>query len=140
MNRKLKIDKSFKPSEAIEADEIYPNGIFVFNISRLIEFIDSNPDLFIREKKQVKEIYKYSSNLNEPHLEKVDITKPAIFGEIAPGRYNLIDGHHRVEKARRLGVKEISFYKVDIEYLRRFFTSDEAYKAHIAYWNDKQKE
>ena len=88
----------------------------------------------------MKEIYKYSSNLNEPHLEKVDITKPVIFGEIAPGRYNLIDGHHRVEKARRLGVKEILFYKVDIEYLRQFFMSDEAYKAHIDYWNDKLKE
>lgn len=140
MNRKLKIDKSFKPPEAIEGDEIYPNGIFVFNISRLIEFIESNPDLFIKEKKHVKEIYKYSSNLNESHLEKVDITKPVIFGEIALGRYNLIDGYHRVEKARRLGVKEISFYKVNIDYLRRFFTSDEAYKAHIDYWNDKLKE
>ncbi len=46
MNRKLKIDKSFKPSEVMDGDEIYPNGIFVFNISKLIEFIESNPDIF----------------------------------------------------------------------------------------------
>jgi len=34
--RKLKLDKKYTPLPANESDEIYPNGIFNFNISRIL--------------------------------------------------------------------------------------------------------
>lgn len=43
----------------------------------------------------------------KPKEMSVDVTKPVIMAEIAPGHYNLIDGRHRVEKARRLGMKKV---------------------------------
>jgi hypothetical protein len=40
---KLKLDKRFQPCPLEEGDEAYPNGIFEFNITRLIAFIDAHP-------------------------------------------------------------------------------------------------
>ena len=48
-----------------------------------------------------------STRLNEPAILAADLTRPVILAEIAPARFNLIDGHHRVEKARREGVLSI---------------------------------
>jgi hypothetical protein len=135
--RKLKVDKRFTASEVLTDEELFRNGIFVFNISQLIKFIESNPSVIKKVTMSVKDIPDYSSDLDESHLKNANIDKPIIFGEIAPGRYNLIDGYHRVEKARRLGVKELWASKIDIEYLQPFFISEEAYKTHINYWNSK---
>jgi hypothetical protein len=38
---KLKLDKMFRPCPLDEGDEAYPNGIFEFNITRLLTFIDA---------------------------------------------------------------------------------------------------
>jgi hypothetical protein len=38
-SRKLKLDKDYTPFPSYEGDEIYPNGIFNFNISRILEHI-----------------------------------------------------------------------------------------------------
>jgi hypothetical protein len=38
---RLRLDRCFRPCEALDGEEIYPNGIFEFNITRLLAFIDS---------------------------------------------------------------------------------------------------
>ena len=40
-NRILSLNKNYTPCPAVENDELYPNGIFVFNISTIIEHISS---------------------------------------------------------------------------------------------------
>ena len=95
--KKFKIDKNFVPCPVSEDDEIYRNGIFEFNITRLTEFIKSNPDIFIPECIIVKEYYE--GKINEAHMPNVVISEPVILAEIAPGRFNVIDGNHRMEKA-----------------------------------------
>ena len=57
--------------------------------------------------------------------------------EISPGRYNLIDGNHRMEKARRTGVVSMLAYKLNAEQHIRFLISREAYVAYVGYWNGK---
>jgi len=42
LNRKLKINKRFAPCPEEDGDELYPNGIFVFNITKLVEYIQRN--------------------------------------------------------------------------------------------------
>lgn len=39
-SRKLKIDKNYIPVPTHKRDEIYPNGIFHFNISRILSDIE----------------------------------------------------------------------------------------------------
>ena len=79
----------------------------------MIEYIQKNTDDIVLEEVAVGDFPKELSSINEPHVDSVDISEPVILAEISPGRYNLIDGNHRMEKARRLGIKNIQAYKLN---------------------------
>lgn len=132
--------KNFKPLASEEGDEFYPNGIFVFNISKLIQYIYLNPDRFKAETVAVKTLNSFkSSNLDESTVKSADISSLLIMVEISPDQFNLIDGHHRLERARREGKELISVYKIPAEHHVCFLNSSEAYQAYVEYWNDKLK-
>lgn len=99
---RLRLDRCFRPCEALDGEEIYPNGIFEFNITRLLAYIDS-AGRFRAELVALDDLpYAGTSpRLNELTVLNADLSRPVILAEIAPGQYNLIDGHHRVAKARR---------------------------------------
>jgi hypothetical protein len=80
------------------------------------------------------------SRLNESHVDSVDISSPIILAEISPGRYNVIDGHHRLEKAYRIGFDNIYAYMLKAKQHLPFLTSQRAYKAFIEHWNSKVKD
>ncbi|MBB5349581.1 ParB N-terminal domain-containing protein [Desulfoprunum benzoelyticum] len=67
----------------------------------------------------------------------MEVSTPIILAEISPGRFNLIDGNHRTEKARMMGVKKVIAYKLGVEQHMKFLTDLKAYKAYVAYWNSK---
>ncbi|NSW91883.1 MAG: ParB N-terminal domain-containing protein [Firmicutes bacterium] len=75
--------------------------------------------------------------MNESYLDSVDLTTPVIIAEICPGMYNLIDGHHRIEKAYRIGLESIPAYKLKARQHIQFLTSTEAYHSYVEYWNSK---
>jgi len=137
--KKLKADSNFIPCPVADGDELYPNGIFVFNITKLLEYIRENSDDITLEEVGVSDFPEKFSSLNESHMNSVDISRPVILVEIAPGRYNVIDGNHRMEKARRTGVKSIQAYKLNAKQHMRFLTSQRAYISYIEYWNSKLK-
>ena len=137
MNRKLKVDPGFIPCPAVTGDEHYPNGIFVFNISEMLKYIRDHPGEIALEEVQVSDIDSSGSTIDEAYMDSVDLSKPVILAEIAPGRYNLIDGHHRIEKAVRMGLKSIKAYKFHAEQHIRFLTEKRGYFAYVEYWNDK---
>jgi len=140
MHKKLRIDKNFIPLPVADDDELYPNGIFLFNITKMLEYIHENPDLFIPETILVKTIYKKYSVINESHLDSVDLAKPIILAEIAPDRYNVIDGNHRVEKAHRQNIETVLAYRIKAEQHIKFLTNQKAYEKYVEYWNGKIKE
>jgi hypothetical protein len=127
-------------SPVATGDELFPNGIFVFNIAKIIEYIQKNPDSITIEEVAVRDYYKGFSSINESNVDSVEISKPVILAEISPGRYNVIDGNHRMEKARRVGINGIQAYKLNVEQHIRFLTSKKIYVAYIEYWNTKIKE
>lgn len=140
MQKRLKIDKNFKPCPADDVDEVYANGTFKFNISKMIAHIQNNPEMFLPETVVVKEIHTKSPYINEDHLDSVDISKPVILAEIAPDRYNLIDGNHRAEKAVRQGIEELKAYRLTASQHIQFLTHQDSYEKYIDYWNDKLKQ
>lgn len=137
LNRKLKISKNFKPCTIDDGDELYPNGIFVFNITKMSEYIQNQN--ITCEEVLVRDYSRGSSKFKEDYVETVDVAKPVIVAEISPGRYNVIDGNHRMEKARRMGMEKIPAYKLSPEQHLPFLTTENGYRAYIEYWNSKLK-
>lgn len=133
----LEIDENYKPAVTEEGEEYYPNSFFVFNITKMLKFISNNPGIIELKKIKVKEHWSSFGVINENHLDKVDIDKPIILAEINPGRYNVIDGNHRIEKAYRSGVETIPAYILTVRQHLPFLTTVEAYHAYVKYWNSK---
>jgi hypothetical protein len=135
--KKIRVDKNFSPCPVSDEDEVYRNGIFEFNITKMIEYIQKNSADIRPETVAVKDFCKEFSSIDDGHVDKVDVSQPVIMAEIAPGRYNLIDGNHRMEKARRMGLVSLLVYKMDVERHMKFLTDKKAYVAYIEYWNSK---
>ena len=138
-SEKLIADDSFTPCPINDDDELYPNGIFVFNITKLIEHIEKNPNEIDLVKVEVADFSRSFSSIDESHLDSVEVSRPVILAEIAPGHYNLIDGNHRMEKARKMRTKSIFAYKLNVKQHFKFLTEKKAYLAYIEYWNRKVK-
>jgi len=135
---RLDLDPGFCPCETADGDEIYPNGIFEFNITRLQAHIRAAGRFRAELVALVDVPYAGTSpGLNEQTILGADLSRPVILAEIAPGRYNLIDGHHRFAKARRDGADRIPAYRIPCPEHVAFLTSIGAYEKYIEYWNSK---
>jgi len=133
----LKSDKTFTPCSIRDNDELYHLGIFEFNITKLLEYIQANPTRFPLSSVSVEDFYPEHAVINKRHLKTLSNPEPVILAEISPGRYDLIDGHHRMEKARESGLPALDAYKVPMVDHVRFLTSTKAYEAYVDYWNGK---
>ncbi|MCD6294262.1 MAG: hypothetical protein J7M20_04920 [Deltaproteobacteria bacterium] len=134
-----KADKDFTPCSVAEGDELYPNGIFVFNITKMLEYIRDNKDKIELAEVAVADFPRAFSSVDELHVDSVDVSQPVLLAEISPGHYNLIDGNHRMEKARRMGISRILGYKLNVKQHVAFLTERKAYLSYIEYWNEKLK-
>ncbi|MFZ0498745.1 MAG: hypothetical protein WAU49_00615 [Steroidobacteraceae bacterium] len=136
---RLRRDPRFQPCATEPGDELYPNGIFEFNISRLIAFISAHPERFPTETVELPEIPDYGSSerLEDAAVQAADLSRPVILAEIAPERFSLIDGHHRVAKARRMLSATITAHRVRCPDHVSFLTSANAYEEYVEYWNSK---
>lgn len=137
----FKINKRFKPCPVEDDDELFPNGIFEFNVTKMLLFINENPHLFPLTQARVAEYSALNTNLDDAYIasEAVDVDRPMILVEIAPDRYNLIDGHHRLEKARKRGMEFVPAFRVAPEQHMAFLITCAGYTAYIDYWNQKVK-
>jgi len=82
---KLIADDSFTPCPINDDDELYPNGIFVFNITKLLEHIEKNPNEIDLVKIEVADFPRSFSSIDESHVDSVEVSRPVILAEIAPG-------------------------------------------------------
>lgn len=137
MAKKLKFVKNFMPCEVDDEDEIFINGIFQFNISKMLSKLNSKTLDIALSEMNVSDFYSSFSRINEEHIDSVDIRKPVILAEIAPSRYNLIDGNHRVEKARRTGIETLPCYKLTVDQHLPFLIEKKSYESYVECWNSK---
>jgi len=136
---RLRRDPQFQPCATEPGDELYPNGIFEFNISLLIAFISAHPERFPTEIVQLSEIPDYGSSrpLDDAAVQAADLSRPVLLAEIASAHFSLIDGHHRVAKARRMLSSTITAHRVRCPDHVNFLTSANAYEKYLEYWNSK---
>lgn len=138
-NTLLSIDDNFEPVSAEEGDELFPNGIFLFNITKMLSYIEKHPDQFTPEMVSVEDHRSSFASLTEEHIETTDYTKPIILAEIRPSMFNVIDGNHRLEKAYRSNIELIPAYVLHPKDHMPFLTSVKAYLSYVEYWNSKIK-
>jgi hypothetical protein len=136
--KKLRVKRNFKPASVNDGDELFRNGIFIFNITKILEHIRSNPNEFTVEPISIGGFRIFEpSNLEEASIASADLSKSIILAEISPGKMNVIDGNHRLEKAFREKVDQLPSYSLRAEQHIAFLTSVEAYKEYVSYWNGK---
>jgi hypothetical protein len=121
---------------------LFANGIFVFNITRLLAFIHADPERFSIEAAELADIpnYRGVSHLDQATVDAADVLRPVLLAEISPRRYNLIDGQHRVARARRENLAQIAAYRVSCPDHVAFLTSAQSYESYVRYWNSKLNE
>ena len=136
---KLQLNRQFKPCAAEPGDELYPNGIFEFNVTRLLAFVQAHTKRFPIELVELTDIPDYGGgdNLDEAAILACDLSRPILLAEIAPGHHNLIDGHHRLAKARRRGLRHVPAYRVRCPEHVGLLTSTRAYETYVEYRNSK---
>ncbi|MBM4148323.1 MAG: hypothetical protein FJ224_04700 [Lentisphaerae bacterium] len=139
MTKAFRVDDGFVPCPVNAGDELFPNGVFEFNITKMLEHISRNPTDVACVEVAVDDLDEVVSPLDDLYVESADISRPLVLAEISPGRFNLIDGHHRLVKARRSGVSTLHAHKLTAAQHLPFLTSKKAYLAYVEYWNGKVK-
>ena len=139
MAKMLRLENDFTPCPVSTGDELFPNGIFVFNITKILEYIQKNPDSITLGEVAVSDFFEGFSSVNEAYMDSVEISQPVIVAEISPGLYNLIDGNHRMEKARRMGIKSLPAYILNVDHHILFLTRTKDYVTYFEYWYSKVK-
>jgi hypothetical protein len=138
--RTLDVDEDFVPCPVADGDELFANGTFVFDVTRILEHVRRASTDVALVKVAVSGIPRWDRPLDDAHVPSADLARPVVLAEISPGNYNLIDGHHRVEKARRSGVDTLWAYALTAAQHVPFLTSTRAYQGYVAYWNGKVAE
>jgi hypothetical protein len=132
-------------------DEIYCNGVFCFNITAMLEWMKQNPQPTV--EMQI-DVWGSFDGKEDCYVEAADLTRPIVIEEIAPDYrdfvpdipehywtsrgYVCVDGQHRLEKARRLGVKTLPAVVIRMEQHIPFLYR--GYDQYADYWNRKLKD
>lgn len=132
-------------------DEIYCSGVFYFNVSALLKWLKQNPQQVVE---MPADMWGSFSKKEDRYVEAADITRPIVVAEIAPDYrdfapdipekdwisrgYVCIDGQHRIEKARRLGIKTLPAVVIRMEQHIPFLYK--GYDRYVEYWNGKLKD
>ena len=137
--KKLKLNKKFAPLPMDDGDEFFRNGIFEFSVTQMLTFIEANPGKFPIEQIPLSTLIDYGGGdrLDQKTILNADLSKPILMAEISPGRFNVIDGNHRLERARRENAETIPARRIFVEEHVAFLKSVRAYEAYVAYWNEK---
>jgi hypothetical protein len=136
---RLKLNRQFQPCTTEPGDELYLNGIFEFNITRLLAFIEAQPQQWAPQSVELAQIPQHGddAHLDPDVIAAADLSRPILLAEISPGLYNVIDGNHRLTKARREAARTILARRIRCPQHVSVLTSMTAYEAYVEYWNSK---
>jgi hypothetical protein len=138
---RLRRDRQFAPCAIENEHEFFANGIFEFNITRILEFLDADSVRYPVNSISVSSVPDLDGGrLHEATVRSADLYRPVLLAEISPDRFNLIDGHHRIARARREGILSIPARRIRCPDHLAFLTSARAYECYVEYWNGKVKE
>jgi predicted DNA-binding protein (MmcQ/YjbR family) len=130
-------DPDYQPLEILDGDESFPNGYFIFHITLLLKHIAANREEYTLGIARIEDYMAFKKPIEPRKCVTADLRQPILLAEISPGRYNIIDGHHRLSKARNMGKAALPAYMLPPRQHSLFITEQKAYDAYIEYWNGK---
>lgn len=149
--RLLTTDRKETPVFPEVGDEIFGNGVFYFNITALLGWLNQDPQPVVD---MPIDMWASSFPKEACYVEAEDLTRPIIVAEIAPDYsdfvpdipeqhwtsrgYACIDGQHRIEKARRMGIDTLPAVVIRMEQHITFLYR--GYDKYVEYWNGKLKD
>lgn len=149
--RLISAPRAVEPAYPAVGDEIFVTGIFRFHVTEMLKWLESNPQPMIEVP---VEIWGDVGEKEEQHIALADLDRPILIAEIAPDYrdfvpsipetdwtvrgYVCLDGQHRLEKAKRLGVKSLPAVVLRMEQHIQFLYS--GYESYVSYWNGKLKD
>lgn len=132
-------------------DEVYCSGIFYFNVSAILEWLEQYPQPTVD---MPADIWGPFTSKEDRYVDAADLARPIVVAEFAPDYrdfvpdipekdwisrgYVCIDGQHRIEKARRLGIKTLPAVVIRMEQHIPFICK--GYDRYVEYWNGKLKD
>ena len=145
--RCLPVERLAAPSFPSAGDEVYPNGVFCFHITGLLKWLNANPQPIISVPvRAFSEMHAV-----DDFIDKADVSQPIVLAEIAPDNrdfipeipeeswqvrgYVCIDGNHRLEKARNMGLETLPAVVLRMEQHLPFMYR--GYAQYVEYWNGK---
>ncbi|MBU9673917.1 ParB N-terminal domain-containing protein [Planococcus sp. CP5-4] len=136
---KIKANRNFTPCVPVVDDETFGGFPFTWNITSAQSWIEQNFDQVEQSVVQVAPLSTGldSDSLDEAWIPQADLTKPLLVVRMRPEVFKLIDGNHRVAKARRLGITELPSYYLTEQQHRQFFTRQQSDTMYVDYWNEK---
>lgn len=134
-----------------KGDEVYCGGVFFFHVSALLKWLEQNPQ---PQVEVATGTWGPFPGKEDHYVEAADLIRPIVVAEIAPDYrdfipdipekdwitrgYVCIDGQHRIEKARRLGVESLPAVVIRMEQHIPFLYK--GYDHYAEYWNGKLRD
>lgn len=146
--RCLAFERAYTPEEPKCGDEIFCNGLFYFHISALLKWLELHPQPVVNLPVRV---WGCTQNVEEKYIQQADLKRPIVVVEMAPDYrdfvpdfpendwlsrgYVCVDGHHRIQKASRMGLDMLPAVVLRMEQHVPFMYS--GYEYYVNYWNEK---
>lgn len=87
------------------------NGILIWDVTSILEDIEQHPDSYIIQTLSTALLADHNdARVSHTRAMASDLTKPLVVAELSKDHLLLIDGNHRLHKARALGLENIPCY------------------------------
>ncbi len=131
--------RAFSPIPLQAGQEYLAIGPYEWHITALKQYLRQVFALrYLRFVRVERYMHPYLQ-VDEQHMEQVNVLSPVILAELYPGEYVVIDGQHRLSKASRMERERILAYKVPAAIHAHFMTTLEAHEAFVHYHNHHEK-
>ena len=87
------------------------NGILIWDVTSILEDIEQHPDSYTIQTLSTALLADHNdARVSHTRAMASDLTKPLVVAELSNDHLLLIDGNHRLHKARALGLENIPCY------------------------------
>ena len=87
------------------------NGILIWDVTSILEDIEQHPDSYTIQTLSTALLADHNdARVSHTRAAASDLTKPLVVAELSKDHLLLIDGNHRLHKARALGLENIPCY------------------------------